>query len=182
MITLDQLAEIFQHQTHLARKFHPHELMNGYTPPTWPVNLQTRHGQDRLRQFAWWITEEFAEFMSAPKEDKPEELADMLHFAVEIQLNCGFTAADTLQHSIPEEYTQAHQPLDALVELGRAMNLLKKKPWKLEPKDTDPETFKFHLTRSLYWLLHAFDNLGYHAYDLYFQKKKINEQRIADGV
>ena len=180
MITLQQLQEIFEHQTSLARKFHPNELVNGYTPPTWPVNINRSSGQDRLRQFAWWITEEYAEFMSADEEDKPEELADMLHFAVEIQLNCGFTAACIKGHV--ENETTSPTPTDALVELGRAMNLLKKKPWKLKPKDTDPDAFKFRLTRFLNHLLQAFDHLGYDAYDLYFKKKRINEQRIADGV
>ena len=187
MITLDQLAEIFQHQTHLARKFHPHELMNGYTPPTWPVNINSRHGQDRLRQFAWWITEEICEAFTAKGPDHhSEELADTLHFAVELCLMCGYTPDDVWVHQELRSMDPTPDDVDfvqeALVHLGTGMNKLKKKPWKLDPPDTHADTLKYHLTYMLHNLLLAFHYYEYDAYDLYFKKKKINEQRIADGV
>lgn len=187
MITLHQLREIFEHQTDLARKFHPIEFANGYTPPTWPVNINSRHGQDRLRQFAWWIAEEFVEFSVAGHSEKPEELADMLHFQVEICLNCGYTADDIWIHqvnrsmdSIPE--TPINHAWEAFIGLGKAVNLLKKKPWKSTPSETDLPMFKHLLTKSLHSLLLGFNQLGYNAHDLYFDKKKKNEQRIESGV
>ena len=187
MITLTQLSEIFQHQTELARKFHKIELMNGYTPPTWPVNIQTRHGQDRLRQFAWWIAEEMGEAWLEPplSEAQQEEMADILHFHVELCLNIGITPSDVMTHSATVELEETSVQLQlsvVFVQLVQGINLLKAKPWKQKPVEVDRDELVFYISRSLHTLLRTFSTLGSDAHALYFAKKKVNEGRILSGV
>ena len=187
MITFTQLSEIFQHQTELARKFHPIELINGYTPPTWPVNIQTRHGQDRLRQFAWWIAEEMGEYWLEPHNSptRAEELADVLHFHVELCLNIGITPGDVMNHSTLvelEDHPALPHVSEVFIQLVHGINLLKAKPWKQNPAPVDRDQLVFRISRSLHTLLRTFVDLGLDAHILYFAKKKVNEQRILSGV
>lgn len=185
MISHASLTEIFEHQAALARKFHPIEFMNGYTPPAWPVNIQSRHGQDRLRQFAWWITEEITEALTAPEELFGEELADILHFSVEICLISGIIPETVLNHGVARNLDPSPEPqslTEVLIELGRGINLLKAKPWKKDPKPTDPDMLIYHLSKSLFILLGTIRRHQFDPSIIYFAKKKVNEQRISDGV
>ena len=185
MITVSQLQQIFEHQTELARKFHPIELVNGYTPPTWPVNIQLRHGQDRLRQFAWWTAEEIGEYLIALPEDQPEELADVLHFLVELCLNIGIVPEEVMIHQSYEVFDSEPTPpriIEVFCKMVKGINLLKAKPWKQQPKPTNAVDFRYHISASLYELLRLFSFLNLDAYALYFNKKEINERRIQSGV
>jgi len=182
MLSIQQLTEIFANQSSLARKFHPIELANGYSPPDWPVNIQSREGQDRIRQFAWWICEEMGEALMAPQESFAEEMADILHFSVELCLIIGITPAQVVGHGSIECWDTDPVFAEVFAELVRGINLLKAKPWKQQPKPTPPEQFHQHISGHLYLLLRVFDYHEIDAYEQYFHKKKINEQRIQSGV
>ena len=85
------MKEIFEKQNELATKFKEIEKLNGYEPLAYPVDLQSRSGQDRMRMFFSFFSEEIAEANSASDDEFPMELSDILHFAVEIALMAGVT-------------------------------------------------------------------------------------------
>lgn len=104
----DMLVSIFAKQRELMRKYEEIEQKNGLlTTSDVPVNLHDRFGQQRLKDFAWRVTEEIGEAMNCLK-NKPwkqthmqtdeahykEELIDALHFFVELLILSGFTPHD----------------------------------------------------------------------------------------
>ncbi len=117
----DMLKAIFEHQHKLAVKFNEIEDRNGLLIcKDIPVNLHDRFGQDRLKSFAWRVTEELAEAMGCLKnrawklthyqtdEDHYyEEIIDALHFFVELMILSGFTP-----ESVYALYTQKKQVND----------------------------------------------------------------------
>jgi NTP pyrophosphatase (non-canonical NTP hydrolase) len=102
----DRLGTIFTMQLELMEKYHPIEKKNDLLiTEDVPVNLQSYKGQQRLKDFAWRITEELGEAMSCLK-NKPwkatpmdtdvdhykEEIADAFHFFVELCILSGIGA------------------------------------------------------------------------------------------
>ena len=102
----DKLEAIFKRQTELMKKYHVIENKNGLLQTEdVPVNLDCAKGQARLKDFAWRLTEEIGEAMNCLK-NKPwkqtqmetdkehfyEEIADALHFFVELCILAGFDA------------------------------------------------------------------------------------------
>ena len=102
----DLLTAIFARQRELMEKYHPIEQANGLLiSPDVPVNLDDAKGQQRLKDFAWRITEEIGEAMNCLK-NKPwkqtqmltdqdhyfEELADAFHFIIELFILSGIDA------------------------------------------------------------------------------------------
>lgn len=92
----DKLADIVAKQTELMHKYHGIEKANGLLQTdAIPVDLHDRHGQARLKDFAWRVTEEIAEATEAMEihADIPqhalEELGDALHFLIELDLLAG---------------------------------------------------------------------------------------------
>jgi len=102
------LEAIFERQKELIEKYHPIEKKNGLLiTEDMPVNLNDAKGQQRLKDFAWRVTEEIGEAMNCLK-NKPwkqtqmetdvehyyEELVDAFHFFVELCIISGLTAKD----------------------------------------------------------------------------------------
>ncbi len=79
-------------------KYHHIEVANGFiktATPSTPVDLNDRHGQARLRDFAWRFTEELCEATEARRKHNElvnhfyEELSDAYHFLTELIILSG---------------------------------------------------------------------------------------------
>lgn len=103
---IDLLKMIFDRQKALMDKYHDIESKNlGTEQPAGVLNLNDPKHQQRLKDFAWRITEEIGEAMNTLK-NKPwktthmltdevhyrEELVDAFHFMVELLIHSGFDA------------------------------------------------------------------------------------------
>ena len=104
----DMLESIFNRQKELMDKYHIIEKENELLQTEdCPVNIDDKKGQQRLKDFAWRVTEEIGEAMNCLK-NKPwkqthmqtdqthyqEELIDALHFFVELLILSGMEAKD----------------------------------------------------------------------------------------
>lgn len=173
----------------------------------WPVDLDDYVAQVLLKETAWRVAEELTESTQALR-DHPEiqqhareELADALHFLVELAILVGLTPHDVAG---PFQRTSDHDLLKALMdkamgherispeadaygaiqEIGNAMNCLKNKPWKKSQMLTDVPRFKD-------FLIAAFSRLGRYAWTLgmdaddvlafYFKKSVVNKFRQRSG-
>lgn len=102
----DMLKVIFDRQTELMAKYHSIEEKNlNHFIPQGALDLHDPQHQQRLKDFAWRITEEIGEAMNCLK-NKPwkqthmmtdevhyrEELVDAVHFMVELLIHSGFDA------------------------------------------------------------------------------------------
>lgn len=105
----DKLEAMFEYQRKLMDKFHSTEKLNQLLQTEdIPVLIDDPKGQARLKDLSWRITEELAEAMGCLK-NRPwkrtqmptdqahfyEELADFLHFSLELFISAGLNA-DTL--------------------------------------------------------------------------------------
>lgn len=175
---LIQVEQIFAHQAELMHKYHPIEVEHGYSPPPHPLDLSTREGQDRMRQFAWWVTEEILEAYDAPHHDYPGELSDILHFLTEMCILAGITPAQVVDCS----YAPRHHPLHMVLEsMGSSIRLLKGKPWKKQFTAPSLTIFRVGLISAyrLLWEHCECENLS--PYTIYFDKNAINHTRIQTG-
>ena len=99
----DRLSRIFKRQHELMVKYVEIERANGVEAPThWPLNLDLRPSQQYIKDMTWRVVEELGEAMNCLK-NKPwkqtamltdtdhfyEELADALHFFVELLILVG---------------------------------------------------------------------------------------------
>jgi len=99
----DLLVAIFARQNELLKKYQEIERKNGLLQTEdIPVDLDDAKGQQRLKDFAWRVTEELGEAMNCLK-NKPwkqtqmetdknhyyEELADAFHFFIELCILSG---------------------------------------------------------------------------------------------
>ena len=91
-----KMGEIFKKQESLMFQYHKIEENNGLLQTTdHPVDINDRHGQARLKDFAWRVTEELGEATDAlviHSENVThyhEELIDALHFYVELMIISG---------------------------------------------------------------------------------------------
>ena len=180
------LTKMFEAQHQLALKFAPNERVNGYAPPTeFPLDLALRASQDRLRAFAWYITEEVVEAQSAPSENYIEELSDALHFAIELCLLAGTTPEYISALEANEGYEELMLPSQlymVIIHVGLAMNQCKAKPWKLKPKTPDVDYVRYHLAKAVLTVVSLLRQADIDPEKAYFMKEKINQQRIKDQV
>lgn len=186
----NMLEDIFNKQRELAHKYHPIEKSNGFrVGDGLVVNLHDKFGQHRIKDFSWRVTEELMEALEAWYDDDEdhcqEEVADALHFFVELAIICDMSHElfmfDTLDPS--------HQPVDSydiasgqvVYCLGLACNCLKNKPWKQTQMKTDENKFKSMIMLAFDALMRAAKAAGIssqeHMYDLYFRKNKVNQFR-----
>ncbi len=90
---LQKIEKVYNRQRELITKYLDIEEKNGllYTRDI-PVKLDSSKGQARLKQVAWWITEEIGEFIHATDHThKIEELCDAYHFLIELNILSTFT-------------------------------------------------------------------------------------------
>lgn len=179
------LEEVFEKQLAVMHKYAEIEKM-----PEWPLNVNTREGQKWFKDFLWRTTEEIAEsyeaFQDGHETHTIEELADALHFFVELLILAGFDAKwardqmwnnDPTQN-VPEAVNQAY--LQAHFWLGMVGNTLKNKPWKQTEMLTDEKKFEQMLANSFLALLQVFyahganDNV---IHSFYTRKNEVNKFR-----
>lgn len=175
------MTAIFGRQRELMEKYHPIEKENGFRVySSYPLDINHRHDQARMKDFAWRTTEELAEASIAlrPYTDEHflhfiEELSDALHFLTELSIICGFDIpmmakffkvpnnecilqclvdrAGDSSGQTPSDYPRLQNYCWFVVEaLGGAMNCLKNKPWKQSHHLTDQAAFYEWMSRA--WL------------------------------
>lgn len=216
-----KLEEIFKRQAEFVASLRPIYLHNGFTRHAsampWPINV--RQSQEEFRLLAWRCTEEVYEAIQVLRiqfgrtcdtdetlSNSPEfveEIADALHFFVELCLAIGMGSRSVIYYyeglCIPEEndaldhvfrYTgkrledRVIDRWNLFVErLARAMMLLKQRPWRTDDRFTDETRLKGAMAASFIAFIAACKRSGINAdtlHDAYFAKGKINDQRTAD--
>lgn len=214
-----RLKEIFIRQAEYVASLRPIYTRNGFLNHAslmpWPLNHVG--AQEEFRLLAWRFTEEVMEalhhyrlcldeetFMteSCHKHFR-EEVADSLHFFVELCLATGVSTDDliTYYEGCPlNEHTDGltyifrsvgYRAEDKILQrwyfsvekLGRAMMLLKQRPWRTDDRPTNEEAFKGAMAAAFICFISACKRSGINAdslYEAYFSKSKINDQRTAD--
>ena len=199
----NRLEEIFDHQLELMEKFHVIERENGFhRPDIIGLNLDHPVNQDRLRGLAWHCIEEYGEALDAEPEHRLEELADTMHFLVELILTSGMRShhfGDSREEQLAqlmlkgvEENWPSLGPnelpilqLSFVAALGSAMNTLKNRPWKQTRRETDLGVYYARLRVALVEFLTVVCYMGYNAEQLhhaYVRKNAENHSRVGAGV
>jgi hypothetical protein len=205
----DMLEEIFKRQQELLEKYHPIEQKAGFHRGTFQdlFNIDDRNDQALLKDFAWRVTEELGEAMSAYREKgncdhAQEEMADAFHFLIELNIWAGVDHIlfyNSICQGVPLpnncsrlEYCfvssmdmQGPTFRDALFfvveHLSEAMNSLKQKPWKQTAMLTDKQVFNQAITQTnkAFFLACMFLEMDALAlYSMYFKKSEVNKFRI----
>lgn len=195
----DLLVAMFSRQRELMEKYHKIEESNGLLlHPNIPVEIECPLGQHRLKDFMWRITEELGEAMSSSSEEHlKEELADALHFLIELcilsditieeihEFRNKFTTEDLIPDSPLYLKSQISKPTEFCFEiilcLTKAGNTLKQRPWKQTHQLTDIPKYKFHMCEAFCCfttLCKYYDIDSEELYMLYFRKNQVNQFRI----
>jgi len=178
------LQKIFDAQTELMHKYHPIEKSLGYDFPQAPLDLQSRQGQDRLRQFAWFITEEVVELEQASPEEAKDEMSDVLHFVVELCILAGVDPEVSVPSLLLNQFDPQPEyvdPYDIILHTGVAINMLKAKPWKQTPKSVDEEVFRKSIKEVLRVVAMLIQQQAWDIEEIYFHKNAVNQTRIQTG-
>ncbi len=204
----DRLKMIFDRQRELLLKYHEIEKKNGIGLGAMEgaFDIDSPKWQYLLKDYAWRVTEEIAESTEALPERKnlthaQEEMADSLHFLIELSLIAGITekdfppstpeGGDALSCLFSESYRSFYKGLSPRVhsvdpafwvieDLGRAMNCLKNKPWKLTHVETDVTRFRINIFSAFFSLMAYAESIEMNAdkvFDFYFRKSNVNQFR-----
>lgn len=191
-VSWDELVEsVFDRQRELMEKY---AEIEGLPQP--PVSLQDVNGQRILRDFAWRTTEELCEsfeqlepMATGHPQDRFKEMADALHFLVELAIFSGIpwqrVVSDVEWDPSPNTGTSiASYYWSSVYDIGIAINMLKNKAWKKTPVPTDPAIFKHRVVKAFQshfgvWACLGADLNDIHRY--YFGKAKINQERQEEG-
>lgn len=188
------MKAIFKKQKELALTYHSIESNNGLLQTEdFPVCLDDPRGQQRLKDFAWRITEELGEaheslgaLCGETSDHFREELMDALHFLVELLLNIGLTHEDV--PSFPHEHVSKtdlcaekdKRMSEFITALAVSMNCLKNKPWKMTNMRTDRIYFIFHIRITFVKFFYILADAGITEkmmYQYYFKKHAVNKFR-----
>lgn len=187
----EALDAIFQRQTALMAKYKEIEQL-----PEPPISLHHAAGQRILKDFAWRSVEELAESFEAFEKHEVhevarlhglEEVADALHFLVELLIFAGITAEQCLEQ-VPDWPAELQEgtttPLfyywQATYRLGLSMNFLRNKPWKQSQVPTDEARFRSALLSAFSAHVHVWVGLKQDWVDMfnfYFRKSEVNKFR-----
>tara|TARA_Y100000816_G_C26094848_1_gene579155 strand:+ start:1529 stop:2158 length:630 start_codon:yes stop_codon:yes gene_type:complete len=185
----DIIPNIFKMQHHLMHKeggYDQIESMIGLKQTEdVPVDIQSKQGQARLKDFSWRTTEELTEAMESYRNEKKdgrehtlEEVVDALHFFVELCILSGWeTFPDECIDVTPTEDVYKYVFLAPVYPLGIACNLLKNKAWKKTQMETDVNRYHEQLriaTRELLGVFGYFDQSLRDIYNIYYKKNKVN--------
>jgi phosphoribosyl-ATP pyrophosphohydrolase len=211
--TKDKLVEIFERQEELTHKYIPIEVRNGIgygiLPEDHEHDIDSRYTQALLKDFAWRSVEEITEATEALSKNHEvhpqEEIADALHFLVELCIIAGIGPDDV---AVPPRPNQEGDKLDILFDapyqdgplpeiarilntrmlvynyiedLGIAMNCLKNKPWKQTQFVTDKAKFRQAICNAFHGLIDvatSFRMNSHILYDFYFKKNQVNQFRV----
>ena len=200
------LASMFSRQLDLALKYKEIEKMGTLLEDT-ATNINTKSGQLWIKEFAWRVTEELAEAIEPIELNKKltedhilhyfEELADALHFLIELAIISGYIYTD-FEFFFRIEVLQLHELKTSMFvdnnliqslrnhhwnivySLGLMCNTLKNKRWKQTEMLTDRVSFEKYLKQSFAKLFFLFGITGYRQtdiYNVYFKKSKVNQFR-----
>lgn len=199
---MDKLEEIFQRQQTYLASLKTIYFLNGYElhakNPPWDLN--GRNEQEEFRLLAWRYTEELVEACAEADPQKYiTEMADALHFLVEIAIYAGITPADIYQ--VPEYnwerlWADSRRSLFegcrfgygdlckvAIQKLGECICLLKQRPWRTDNRPTDAGKFRARYNLAFYAFIMeciARGISGQALYDSFFAKAKVNDQRTRE--
>lgn len=189
------LRAVFARQRELMDKYQQIENL-----PSAPVSLHTVNGQRVLKDFAWRSTEELAESFEAYRAKQVadnvhdqdlhelhqvEEIADALHFLVELLIFAGVSVEQCLDR-VPEfpagdklaEIQQSYW--EPVYRLGLAMNFLRNKPWKQSQVPTDEGRCRRALFEAFAAHVQLWADLGLTqdiTFNFYFRKSEVNKFR-----
>lgn len=200
------LKQLWDQQHRLSEQFIDIEAANHclFTDDL-PVDLNDKGAQYQCKFKAWCYVEELAEAMNEETgcEKQREELADALHFFIELCLHCDLSAEEVerrlqLRHQMdPWTCLFGAHPMDGVFSfkrfrqnlinsighLGLAMNQLRNKPWKqAQIPFTKVEELHHHLVISLTFFGLAWQAAGGTAEllaEAYSAKHQVNQERIA---
>jgi hypothetical protein len=176
----DIIRAIFDRQKELIEKYDVIEKNNGFLVLPYPVDLQDKHAQSKLKDFAWRITEEFAESTGAHSDEhRLEELIDALHFFVELNILSGYYPSISYDDVYLLDTDEPH-PYLVIESIGMAMNCLKNKPWKQTHMLTDVKKYYLHLYNAwceFFRLLKSEGLTEEDLYILYYKKATVNKFR-----
>ena len=179
----NRLQLVFDKQKELMEKYHDIEVANGLVQTEdVPVEINSREGQARLRDFAWRFVEELGEAMDAYfvlqgelHPDVEEEFVDALHFLTEFTILAGVESHEVIRTSpydLDNFTTLADEALKlflkfetmnprgcisdlfthTITKIAMTINTLKNKAWKQSERDTDLELFHIRLRET--WVLY----------------------------
>lgn len=204
---MDRLAHIFERQAAYLETLKPIYLANGFVlhASKWPLNFQGQHEQEEFRLLAWRYTEELFEAMEcyesgSPPADYHEEMADALHFLVELCLATGirYTALTSGFEDVTIDADESDDSLDfvfkqvkkdpiysqrwfgSIRSLGLGMMSLRQRPWRRDSRESNRAQFVLMMQATFYSFVNVCIRTGITAQELhnaYFAKAKINHQR-----
>lgn len=164
--------------------------------PSAPVSVHHAAGQRVIKDFAWRTVEELTESYEAwekhaddhvtAEQHALEELADAVHFFVELLIFAGITAEQCylryakLQAASESAVLRGLPYWRATYHIGLAMNFLRNKPWKQSQVPTDEARFRAALLDAWAALMQLWEKLGYDdtaLYSFYFRKFQVNQFR-----
>lgn len=183
------LRMIFTRQGELIEKYREIEQL-----PAPPISLHHASGQRILKDFAWRTTEELTESYEArikhsdeevAREHALEEMADALHFLVELLIYAGITADMVLSSGMMtwpdiEKAKSTAWFWNATYQLGIAMNFLRNKAWKQAQVPTDEARFRVALQSAFHAHVELWASEGLTQEDMfnfYFRKSEVNKFR-----
>lgn len=200
----DRLEEIFTSKAKSSSVFRSVQFDLGMIHPdaVTRADWKTREGCIELHKGLHWINLELSEFLGATPSERPEEIADILHFLIEFALLLGYDAnliqededlGDRLDVILeasrndafvfPDEETNARFMILASLQVAE---MLKNKPWKQTTKtELDEEEFKKRVKGMFYWFGALARTAGLDATTLHQQfmrKEVINYKRVSSGV
>lgn len=213
----DRLDHMFERQEELAGKYTTLEYGYGMLHDSLvrstgdgeyhakiPFDLNSRHGQDRIRKFMWYLTEELMEMCSAEHKDSHffEELSDATHFMLELCIITGIGSERILGRSFHDscrletywsfykgpyysrplgQHVDGDDVLRVIRHLGKAASCLKMKPWKQTTVITDDSRFESHIKMAFLSLLEIARTTGMtheEFFKAYYSKSEVNHFRI----
>jgi len=204
---MDRLKAIFERQLELHDKFLPIHEASGLglrcIAGEEPYDINDQKFQFMVKSYAWYVVEELAEAIEAQGQDHlHEELADMLHFFIELCLIIGIDpyqligvepysdgAVDLLElwWIKSPEYDEANMQIltyQFIKRFGIAMECLKNKPWKQTMVEVDHRKFIENIQLAGFAMVGIFKFHGISSEQMaaaYFGKASENDSRIRRG-
>jgi len=179
------IEQIFHHQRDVMKKYHEIEWKNGLLlDEKVPVDINSHLGQARLKDFAWRVTEELMESAEAMENEDlvhaREEGADALHFITELCILSGMGHSD-VKFGSGSSHDHVIEMHGVILDLGKAMNCLKNKPWKQSQMLTDVDRYKKYVASAFANMWFVFYSLGVEneegIFNFYFRKNQVNKFR-----
>jgi|SRR5580692_6199114 hypothetical protein len=210
---VDRLAEIFKRQAEYVESIRAIQEKNALAVPPYPLGIDNRAHQEIFRLLAWRFTEEVTEAIASFETSSSwiakfrEEIADALHFLIELALAAGISEAELISGiggsslgnrdylseifndlawagstpgagaSVPTSWAAV------IVALGFAMQNLRQRPWRTDHRPTNRKIFVAQMSSVLRSFIVACMHSGITAdilYNAYFAKAKIIDQRTAE--